>query len=102
MAQEWQRLRSETQAFTCSSLVTERYPMRGALPRQSLSAFVLLLVFNGRAGPGARAGFRITRASQVVLVLLTAILTAVAGNASAQTPFILIDLGTLGGSSSVA
>ncbi len=70
--------------------------MRDASTRQRLSGSMLLVV-NGRARPGARAGFRVTRASQFMLVLLTALFSAVAGNASAETPFVPIALGTFGG-----
>src|SRR5882762_9152763 len=91
-------LRSETRALHLLPTLTGRFSMRHTSGRHRLSSFTLLLV-NGRARRGTRAGFRITHAWGRVLILLVILLAAHVGSAHAAGPFIPIDLGTLGGSS---
>src|SRR5439155_420650 len=86
---------------------------RKAIMRQGKRARSLILMTapvrrsrpsdEARSARGAIARLRVMRAGGRTLVLLAVLLAALAGNARAATaPFIPIDLGTLGGSSSTA
>lgn len=76
--------------------------MRDASTRQRSSCFIFLAI-KERARSSARARLGITRAGCRVLVLLAMLLASQAGSAhAAEGPFVLIDLGTLGGTFSTA